>query len=165
MMKKISLLLLGGLFFALANFAGAQESKETKIITYPAPISEKVLSTYKVFVNGKQLDIYKALSPKFEGGEYYFTYFDFDGVVDVKVTSTKSMKKAELFPETFKAETKNGEVSFKADKPFKIIVIRDERRMPLVIFGNAIEKDIPSKYIFVIGISLVACSHIIACDQ
>ncbi|MFR6032617.1 MAG: hypothetical protein ACLUKN_05230 [Bacilli bacterium] len=55
------------------------------------------------------------------------------------------MKKAELFPEIFKAETKDGVVSFKADKPFKVVVIRNERRMPLVIFGNAIEKDVPSK--------------------
>ena len=145
MTKKLSLLMVGGLFFVLANYAGAQEAKETKVITYPAPVTEKVLSTYTVTVNGKPLDIYKALSPKFEGGEYYFTYFDFEGVVDVKVVSRKSMKKAELFPEIFKAETKDGVVSFKADKPFKVVVIRNERRMPLVIFGNAIEKDVPSK--------------------
>lgn len=77
----------------LANYAGAQEAKETKVITYPAPVTEKVLSTYTVTVNGKPLDIYKALSPKFEGGEYYFTYFDFEGVVDVKVVSRKPMKR------------------------------------------------------------------------
>lgn len=145
MTKKLSLLMVGWLFFVLANYAGAQEAKETKVITYPAPVTEKVLSTYTITVNGKPLDIYKALSPKFEGGEYYFTYFDFEGVVDVKVVSRKPMKKAELFPEIFKAETKDGVVSFKADKPFKVVVIRNERRMPLVIFGNAIEKDVPSK--------------------
>ena len=46
MTKKLSLLMVGWLFFVLANYAGAQEAKETKVITYPAPVTEKVLSTY-----------------------------------------------------------------------------------------------------------------------
>ena len=68
MTKKLSLLMVGGLFFVLANYAGAQEAKETKVITYPAPVTEKVLSTYTVTVIGKQLDIFMVLSPKFDGG-------------------------------------------------------------------------------------------------
>ncbi len=137
---------------------------ETKIVTYPAPQSEKVFaSTYDVSVNGKKLDIYKALSPKFPGGEYYFCYFDFEGEVDVKVKSTIQFTKrvsyictpeqiaaadkiyvGELFPDIFKNVKKEKyKMSFTADKPFKAIVIRTEREMPLVIFGNPIEKDAP----------------------
>ena len=58
---------------------------ETKLVTYPVPESEKARTAYTVTVNGKQIDLYKALSPQFEGGEYYFTYFDFEGEVDVKI--------------------------------------------------------------------------------
>ena len=66
---------------------------ETKVITYPAPATEKVRPTYKVWVNGKPLDIYKAPSPAYEGGEYFFTYFDFEGEVEVKVFSRKAFTK------------------------------------------------------------------------
>ena len=59
--------------------ASVAVNAETKLVTYPAPQSEKVYqSTYSVYVNDKKLDIYKALSPKFMGGEYYFCYFDFE---------------------------------------------------------------------------------------
>ena len=76
----------------LASVAVA--NAETKLITYPATQSEKVFaSTYEVSVNGKKLDIYKALSPKFMGGEYYFCYFDFEGEVNVKVKSTVKFTK------------------------------------------------------------------------
>ncbi len=146
----------------LASVAVA--NAETKLITYPAPQSEKVFaSTYEVSVNGKKLDIYKALSPKFMGGEYYFCYFDFEGEVNVKVKSTVKFTKrigytctpaqqaaadkiyvGELFPDIFKnVKKEKHQMSFTADKPFKAIVIRTEREMPLVIFGNPIEKDVP----------------------
>ncbi len=144
--------------------AGVAANAETKLVTYPAPQSEKVYqSTYSVYVNGKQLDIYKALSPKFMGGEYYFCYFDFEGEVNVEVKSTIKFTKrvsytctpgekaeadkiyvGELLPDVFKNVKKEKyAMSFTADKPFKAIVIRTEREMPLVIFGNPIEKDAP----------------------
>ena len=144
--------------------AGIVANAETRLVTYPAPQSEKVCkSTYDVYVNGKQLDIYKALSPKFTGGEYYFCYFDFEGEVNVEVKSTVKFTKnigytatpeqqaaadkiyiGELFPDVFKNVKKEKyAMSFTADKPFKAIVIRTEREMPLVIFGNPIEKNVP----------------------
>ena len=74
--------------------AGVAVNAETKLVTYPAPQSEKVYqSTYSVYVNDKKLDIYKALSPKFMGGEYYFCYFDFEGEVNVEVKSTVKFTK------------------------------------------------------------------------
>ena len=139
---------------------------KAKIITYPAPITEAVLSgSYTVLVNGQQLDIYKALSPRFEGGEYYFCYFDFEGEVEVKVKSkkpftrelwygatpeekAKAAKKyvGEIYPYDIKPIKKTpNEMAFKADKPFKALVLREERKMPLIIFGNPLEKDAPKK--------------------
>ena len=148
--------------FLLTPLSGG--CSEAKIITYPAPQSEKMAeSSYEVSVNGHKLDIYKALSPKFRGSEYYFCYFDFDGEVRVDVkskfpftkqlpyTATPEAKAAadkiyigEICPDVFgKVEKQKYSMSFSADKPFKAIVIRNERRMPLVIFGNPIEKDAP----------------------
>lgn len=58
-------------------FAACAKAEPT-VISYPAPASEKARTSWSVSVNGKNVDIYKALSPQFEGGEYYFASFDFD---------------------------------------------------------------------------------------
>ncbi len=160
-MKKFISILMGAVL-SLSALAKV----ETKLITYPVPESEKARTAYTVTVNGKQIDLYKALSPQFEGGEYYFTYFDFEGEVNVKIKSTKPFTKkwhytwtpeaiaeankiivGEVYPYSIKADVKKNEINFKADKPFKAIVIRHERILPLVIFGNPIEKqsDIPNR--------------------
>ncbi len=160
-MKKILIYLLLGLTFTSAY---ADEKKPAKVVTYPVPISEQVHTTYTVTVNGQKLDLYNALSPKFEGGEYYFCYFDFEGEVDVKVHSTfpftapthytwspeqraaaGKITVGEVYPYYHKAKITKNDVHFKASKPFQAIVIRNERARPLIIFGNAIEKDIPNK--------------------
>jgi len=132
------------LFSMLISASCVSLAEATKLVTYPAPISEKAQTSWAVTVDGKKLDIYKALSPKFEGGEYYFTYFDFEGAVDVKVSS-RNLKNAEVYPATFDVEKSATSLKFTADKPFKTIVLRNERAMPLIIFGNPIEKDIPNK--------------------
>lgn len=125
-------------------FAACAKSEPT-VITYPAPASEKARTSWSVSVNGKNVDIYKALSPQFEGGEYYFASFDFDRDAEITVKSAKLLDKAELFPNRFKAKIseKNRIVFDVAKPPFAAVVLRDERNMPLVIFGNPLEKDAP----------------------
>ncbi|MBO5255541.1 MAG: hypothetical protein J6B07_06930 [Opitutales bacterium] len=146
-------------FYFIAIFSS---SCIAKVVTYPVPISEAVRCTYSVFVNGKELGIYKALSPEFQGGEYYFTYFDFDGEVDVEVKSTVPFTKkipytrpasekaiadkilvGEVFPRSIKANVEKTRITFKQDKPFKAIILRNERERPLIIFGNPLETNRP----------------------
>ena len=79
------------LFSATTMFA------QTKLITYPAPKTEKISSLYTLTVNGKQVDLYKALSPLFEGGEYYFGYFDFD-TFSALILSINGRVKLIVFP-------------------------------------------------------------------
>lgn len=64
-MKKLTTKILSAipLFLFATTFSIAQENK---IVTYPAPATEKINSSYTVLVNGKPLDIYKALSPQFQ---------------------------------------------------------------------------------------------------
>lgn len=153
-------LLLSAIFCQSPTFAAdakrqpASESKpaQTKVITYPAPAGEKVLRGYKVFVNGKQIDLYTAQSRLFEtmkGSGYTFGYFDFEGEVEVKVVAPPNhpfdLKKLELLPARPIAKASKTSFTFKADKPFKISVLPDERNRPLIIFGNALEKSRPQK--------------------
>ncbi len=143
-MKKLTTKILSAipLFLFATTFSIAQENK---IVTYPAPATEKINSSYTVLVNGKPLDIYKALSPQFQGGEYYFASFDFEGGVEVEIKSSKPLDKAELFPAKFKAVKKSkNSLKFTVDKPpFNVSILREERDMPLIVFGNPIEKNIP----------------------
>ena len=141
---------------------------QTKLITYPVPESEKALSCYHITVNGKQVDCYKALSPQFWGGEYYFCYFDFEGEVEVKIYNSKGFYKilpytaspqdkskaaehvvGEVMPRSINAKITKNHIVFKQNKPFKAIITRNERgsgqAMPLIIFGNPIEKNVPKK--------------------
>ena len=148
MKGKFYSILIGGLLFVSSLFA------ETKLITYPAPVSEKMSSFYSVSVNGQKIDLYKALSPLFDGGEYYFGYFDFEGKVDVvvdikrreKVDDRQPRYKTTLLSSTIKnANILPRKVSFSADKPFNATIMYEERHMPLILFGNPIEKNKPSK--------------------
>ncbi len=159
-MKKLNiiekLILVGSICFCSICSA--------KVITYPVPISEKAITSYDVFVNGEKIDLYRALSPEYKGGDYFFTYFDFDGEVNVEVRSKVPFSKSvpytapaevkeaakkiivgEVFPSSIKAKVERFKVSFKQDKPFKAVVIRNGRERPLIIFGNPIEKNRPKK--------------------
>lgn len=128
---------------------------KAKIVTYPAPNTEKIQLGYSVFVNGVPVDVYKSSSRDssrwdgnegLHGGGYYYAYFDFHGEVEVEVKSRGMTKKdIELFPaRKFVVSGFNG-VKFKADKPFKTCVLRDERNRPLMIFGNPLEKNAPKQ--------------------
>ena len=148
MKTKLYSILVGGLLFVSTLFA------QSKVITYPVPTTEKISSLYTLTVNGMQVDLYKASSPLFEGGEYFFGYFDFEGKVDVVVNikprnypdDRNPWYKTELLSRTIKnAKVSPTKVSFSADKPFNATILYEERFMPLVIFGNPIEKNKPSK--------------------
>jgi hypothetical protein len=149
MKRYISIFMM--IFSVVVSFA---TTSETKLITYPAPETEKVRCSYTVYVNGQKLDIYKALSPKFYGGEYYFCYFDFEGEVDVKVKSSKpfvvggnkKIYRGEIYPTNIKLSKKTQtEMQFRQTKPFKALILRDNKNLPLLIFGNPIEKNRPRK--------------------
>ena len=163
-MKKYASILMA----VVATFVAWADNK-AKVITYPAPISEKVDSQYVVTVNGKPVDIYQALSPQHNmhnGAEYYFCYFDFEGEVEVKIhsrtgfgrpcpytiTDPKIRKQyaetniAEVYPYNLNVVKKTvNDIYLKQNKPFQAIIMREGIIMPLIIFGNPIEKNPPKK--------------------
>ena len=151
----------------LASSVAFASSKEATVITYPAPQTEKVFCQYVVTVNGNPVDIYQAFSPQHNrhaGGEYYFCSFDFEGEVEVVVKSRtgwglgtmyvvdpaerKRLQEtliSDVYPPKIKAERTLKHVKFKQNKPFQAIVMRNGIIMPLMIFGNPIDKNPPKK--------------------
>lgn len=115
--------------------------------TYPAPEGEAVTDLYSVFVDGKPVDVYAAQCEFFEG-DYCFAYFDFSGKVNVEIRSKNgvSMNSTKILPESFGFQVSANEnaASFEADKPFRVSVEPNGRVKPLLLFGNALETDVPN---------------------
>ncbi len=126
-------------FFFFLSSIDAQTVK-----TYPAPASEKVSGVYSVWVDGKEVDVYSAQSEFFEG-DYYFAYFDFSGSVKVEIRSSFPMAETQILPKRFgiAAETSGESVRFAVSEPFRISVEPNGRVKPLLLFGNALETNVP----------------------
>lgn len=117
-----------------------------EVITYPAPAGEAT-SAYTVTVDGKPVDVYAAQCQYFDG-DYYFASFDFSGKVVIKIDSTFPLDKTVVQPERFGVkivEKKSKTITMSADKPFRISVEPNGRVKPLLLFGNAVEKDAPKE--------------------
>lgn len=118
---------------------------DSQVVTYPAPAGEASLEDYRVEVNGKPVDVYRAETEYFDK-KYYFASFDFSGEVTVRVTSTQSLERAKILPARFGIRPtieKPNSLTFTACKPFRIAIERDGRNSPLLLFANPIETDAP----------------------
>jgi hypothetical protein len=84
----ISLLSLG-----CANFVFAS------VVTYPIPSGMTASTVYKVFADGKPVDVYACQSA--QNGAYQFAYFDFSDSVTVKVVSSSLVSGSKILPESY----------------------------------------------------------------
>ncbi|MDO4587679.1 MAG: glycosyl hydrolase family 28 protein [Planctomycetia bacterium] len=133
-------LILLGFILVLTIQSFAQE--ELRI--YSAPEGEAVSDLYAVTINGKPIDIYAAQSEYFEG-DYYFASFDFSGKVEIQITSKSMSDQAVILPKSFglQPDINGNSMTFEADKPFRVSIEPQNRIKPLLLFGNALETDIP----------------------
>ncbi|MFH6768823.1 glycosyl hydrolase family 28 protein [Gaetbulibacter aquiaggeris] len=164
-MKRYSLLhlllsMFLGLFIALGNTACSTDTKNSTIIIYPAPSNEILSKDYTLEVNGQKVDIYLAkiadvenppswtLDPKDVGGPYSFSYFDFSGEVNIKITSlNKSLDNLVIRPLLAGIEPKvdGNTLTFSISKPCKLSIEPDGRLEPLLIFANPLEINPPKQ--------------------
>ncbi len=129
----------------------AQETANKVLIT-PPPDSEKLNGMYEISVNGQPLECYRARGQNFTGGDYFFAKFDFEGEVEIKLNCVcwNSLEKAKIFtyPKSVKATISDTHSTIKINakrSPFTAIIAPfGDRVLPLIIFGNKIEKDKPS---------------------
>jgi hypothetical protein len=135
---------------AVVHWAGLETTKAlagsvSQVVTYPAPAGEAVTDDYRVEVNGRPVDVYRAETEFFDK-KYYFASFDFAGEVTVRVTSARSLEHAAILPARFgikPTHDKPNGLTFTVRQPFRISIERDGRNSPLVLFGNPIETDRP----------------------
>ncbi|NLE53826.1 MAG: hypothetical protein GX617_02720 [Lentisphaerae bacterium] len=126
--------------------AGCQSVSHNVVASYPAPPEEAATSQYRVTVNGLPLAVYTAKC-KGWGDEYYFASFDLDGKAEVVVNSPSTLAKTEIHPLSrgiVPEQRSDNEWAFTVDRPGHLVIKRDGRVMPLMLFVNPREKDIPN---------------------
>jgi hypothetical protein len=115
------------------------------VTTYSAPPGEAVTGDYAVDVNGRPVDVYAAQSEFFEG-DYYFASFDFAGKAEIRVTSAAALDSVVIQPASSAVRIERNvskEITLSADAPFRISIERNGRIKPLLLFGNAEDRDAP----------------------
>ncbi len=118
----------------------------SQVVTYPAPEGEAIVSEYQVSVNGTPVDVYLAQTQHHDQ-RYFFASFDFSGTVEICVTSASSFQQVDVLPPRAILSSRpgeNGALLLTADRPFRISIERDGENSPLLLFGNALEHDVPS---------------------
>jgi len=135
-----------------AVFASAAQAGEVTL--YPAPEGQALSDDYKVTVDGKPLDIYRA--PVWEpgygvpsfGGPYSFAYFDIaKGPVEVRVTTAKPLDKLAILPASraIKHTVSGDTATFVLDGPCQLSFEPDRKNGPLLLFANGPEQNVPSQ--------------------
>ena len=147
-MKPLVFLIL--LLELLGNSAAAA------VVLYPAPKGEPLSADYQVRIKAQPVDVYiaRVLDPPFAGnghdygGPYSFCNFDVEGAVDVQISSTKSLRNIVVRPATTKVKTRledDHTLVVSLPGPCKLSIEPEGKRGPLLLFANALEKDLPKK--------------------
>ncbi len=133
---------------------------EATVVTYPAPDGAKLNSAFSVEVRQSgetewmPVDVYAVKVDKTEGVKHSaatvsMAYFDFDGIIDVRVTSNElPVKDVQVRPVSYNipVEKDGNSFSFSLDTPRNLSVeVNGEIFNNLQLFANPIEKNKPSE--------------------
>ena len=114
------------------------------------------LPNYEVWINGIKDSVFVARvqDPPFTkekigldfGGNYYFSSFDIDKPIEIKIKSKKDFNNVVFRPygvEVTDLKKSNHELSFMISKPTKIIIEPAGKNSPLFLFANSVDTLVP----------------------
>lgn len=129
----------------LVSFIFLAAVVDAEVVTYPAPEGEVLSTNYIVEADGKPVAVYLARTQHADRRPYSFAYFDFSGTVTVKIKTDLPLDMLAVRPSKYgiKPTINQGEAEFTSDKPFNISFEPIGKNIPLLLFGNAIEKNPP----------------------
>lgn len=139
------------------------ESRAAAVNVYPAPGGEELSKDYTVQVEGRESPVYvarvspadeqarwKGMDDKKNSADYFqkasFTYFDFEGAVNIQITCPENIRSAKVLPSSFgiKPAVEGRTIKFQLDKPQHVTVeINGTWVGALHLFGNPPETDVP----------------------
>jgi hypothetical protein len=149
MKYKNIFLLLACVLVAACNF-------RTKTILYPAPQTEKKSDDFEMAVEGKPVFVYQARVSRLPVNQIWpgyqrplsqteiasFSYFDFRGKVEIRITSNEEIKSLDIRPREYKISSRiNGkQIIIALTRPCQFVVEVNGYHHALHVFANPIEK-------------------------
>jgi hypothetical protein len=126
------------------------------VVTWQAPEGEKLSTDYQLWANDQPVGVYKArvLDPPFAGkeynygGDYSFANFDMEGDVTVRIKSSRLLRNAVVRPNASDVRLKvvdDHTCEIRLQQPRKFSFEPDGKNGPLLLFGNALEKNVPKQ--------------------
>jgi len=124
-----------------------------KVVIYPAPEGEVLSPDYTVEVNGRPAPVY-TIQSQWHDRKYSTAYFDFSGMVTVKIKpnaatlkTTEALEGLAIRPAKYGigAKIANGEATFTTDKHFDISFEPTGQNSPLHLFSSPIEVNPPKQ--------------------
>lgn len=128
----------------------------SKVIVYPAPEQEPKSGDFQMAVNGKPVDIYQSRVSKYPINQIWpgyqrpinqtemasFAYFDFEGEVTIRITSSKEIRTVDIRPKEYGIipVVKGKNIEFKLTKPVQFVVEVNGYHHALHVFANPVEE-------------------------
>jgi len=137
--KKPQVKLIAFVYASLAFLVGGVLGAESTLVTYPAPDGAKLADDFVVKVNGNETAVYDSKIAA-------FTYFSFDGNVNVSVTTIRDIKTVDIRPKSrgVTSSMEDRTISFQLDRPCNLsIEINGDIQRPLFLFANPLEQNPP----------------------
>jgi polygalacturonase len=151
------------LWVALALGLMPCELQAATVNVYPAPKGEELSKDFAVQVEGRDTPVYvarvspadeqarwKGMDDKKNSADYFekasFTYFDFAGTVNIKITCPDTVRSAKVLPSSFgiKPAVDGKTIAFQLDRPRHVTVeVNGTWVGALHLFGNPPETDVP----------------------
>lgn len=129
--------------------------KRPNLIIYDAPEQEKKSETFELFVNDQSVFVYQARVSKSPINQIWpgyqrpldqtelssFSYFDFEGIVKVRINSVKEINSVRVLPQEFGIipRVQGNTIEFELDRPMQCIVEVNDYHNVLNLFANPIE--------------------------
>lgn len=123
------------LYALIINLANAQ------VHLYPAPKGIIASKNFEVKFNGKKAFVYHSAVPA------AYCSFGLNGTAKVTVKTKRVIKQVIIRPLSLKIkpQIKNGEIYFSINKPCKLSIEINGSAMPLFLFANKVDSNIPAK--------------------
>jgi len=137
--KKSQIKFIALIYAALACLIGGALGAESTVVTYPAPDGADLGDDFIVKVNDNELAVYDSKIAA-------FTYFSFNGKVNVSVTSSEDVETVDIRPKSRSIPyvAKDRTISFQLDRPCNLsIEINGDIKRPLFLFANPLEENPP----------------------
>jgi hypothetical protein len=112
-----------------------------QFVNYPAPEGSEPANDFELEINGQKVFVYNTRSAA-------YAYFSFEGKQDITIRPGAFIYSYDIRPASRKiaATTYRNEIHFCISEPMQISVeINKNIKRPLLIFANALEKNVPSK--------------------